>query len=158
MQVFLPPTSIHNLNKKYTIFLAGSIDMGTATHWQNSIIEKLHTFDITILNPRREQWDSSIAHISEHPEFKAQVEWELTGLENADLIVMYFDKDSKSPISLFELGLFAKSQKIIVYCPLGFWRKGNVDIVCERYGIPHFDNEDQFFTAIQNRLTKETAL
>ena len=36
---------------------------------------------------------------------------------------------------MLELGLFANSGKLIVCCPDGFWRKGNVDIVCERYRI-----------------------
>ena len=49
--------------------------------------------------------------------------------------MMYFDPSTKSPISLLELGLFARTGKTIVVCPDGFWRKGNVDIVCERYGV-----------------------
>jgi hypothetical protein len=53
---------------------------------------------------------------------------------------MYFDPNTKSPISLLELGLFAQSKKLIVCCPRGFWRKGNVDITCDRYGIPFFDD------------------
>jgi hypothetical protein len=38
-------------------------------------------------------------------------------------------------ITLFELGLFARSGKLVVCCPDGFWRKGNVDVVCKRYGV-----------------------
>ena len=48
---------------------------------------------------------------------------------------MYFDPKTKSPISLLELGLFAKSGKLVVCCPDGFWKKGNVDIVCQRYKV-----------------------
>jgi hypothetical protein len=51
------------------------------------------------------------------------------------MIIMYFDTSTKAPISLLELGLFAKSGKLVVCCPDGFWRKGNVDIVCEHYGV-----------------------
>ncbi|MEM2159444.1 MAG: nucleoside 2-deoxyribosyltransferase domain-containing protein [Candidatus Nitrosotenuis sp.] len=40
-------------------------------------------------------------------EFRAQVEWELAGLERADLILMYLQLDTLSPISPLELGLFA---------------------------------------------------
>jgi hypothetical protein len=32
--------------------------------------------------------------------------------------------------------LFARSGKLLVCCPEGFWRKGNVEIVCARYGVP----------------------
>jgi hypothetical protein len=57
-------------------------------------------------------------------------------LDSSDIIVMYFDPNTKSPISLLELGLYAASGKLIVCCPEGFWRKGNVDIVCQRYKVP----------------------
>lgn len=71
-----------------------------------------------------------------NPQFKEQVVWELSALELADIVVFYFDPKTMSPISLLELGLFARTQKkVICVCPEGFWRKGNVDIVCERYGV-----------------------
>jgi hypothetical protein len=44
-----------------------------------------------------------------------------------------------------ELGLFAHSGKIRVICPSGFWRKGNVDIVCQYYNIPLYENFDDLF-------------
>ena len=53
---------------------------------------------------------------------------------------MYFDPKTKSPISLLELGLFSRSDKLMVICPDGFWRKGNVDIVCEKYNIKNVLN------------------
>jgi hypothetical protein len=61
-------------------------------------------------------------------------------LEKADKIIMYFDPKTKSPISLLELGLFSRSDKLMVICPDGFWRKGNVDIVCEKYNIKNVLN------------------
>ncbi len=57
---------------------------------------------------------------------------------------MYFDPNTKSPISLLELGLYAASDKLTVCCPEGFWRKGNVDIVCERYGVEQVDTIEEF--------------
>jgi len=60
------------------------------------------------------------------------VEWELSAQEAADL--MYFAPDTRAPITLLELGLFAK-KRLFVCCPDGYWRKGNVDVVCRRYGI-----------------------
>jgi hypothetical protein len=56
---------------------------------------------------------------------------------------MYFCPDSKSPISLLELGLF-KDKSIFVVCPAGFYRNGNVDIVCDRYDIPVFGDMESF--------------
>lgn len=37
---------------------------------------------------------------------------------------------------LLELGLFAKSGKLLVCCPEGYWRRGNVEVICARYQIP----------------------
>jgi hypothetical protein len=61
-------------------------------------------------------------------------------LEQADIILIYFKAGSQSPISLLELGLYARSGKLSVVCEEGFWRKGNVDIVCDRYAIPMFES------------------
>lgn len=56
---------------------------------------------------------------------------------------MYFDPKTKSPISLLELGLFARTGKLIVVCPKGFWRKGNVDIVCKRYEVKQVETIEE---------------
>ncbi|WP_394749022.1 nucleoside 2-deoxyribosyltransferase domain-containing protein [Spongiimicrobium salis] len=134
MTVITPPEKfeIHN---QYSVFLAGSIESDTAEPWQNLVIEALVDMDVMVLNPRRASWDSNWKQDINNPKFKEQVSWELKALEEVQRIVMYFDPSTKSPISLLELGLFAQSGKMLVCCPEGFWRKGNVDIVCERYHI-----------------------
>jgi hypothetical protein len=71
-----------------------------------------------------------------NPPFREQVEWELEGLERATVVAMYFAPGTRSPVTLLELGLFARSGKLLVCCPEGFWRKGNVEVVCARYGVP----------------------
>ena len=76
--------------------------------------------DIVIFNPRRDDWDSSWSQNKINPKFREQVEWELAALEKTNLIAMYFEPDTKSPVSLLELGLFARSGKMIVCCPEGF--------------------------------------
>jgi hypothetical protein len=88
------------------------------------------------------------------PNFREQVEWELTALEKADLIAMYFDPATKSPVSLLELGLFARTGKMIVCCPEGFWRKANVDIVCENYGVKQVESLDDL-TDLVIRIANE---
>lgn len=65
---------------------------------------------------------------------------------------MYFDPNTKSPISLLELGLHAREQKLIVLCPEGFWRKGNVDVVCEYYGINQVDTFDELIEFLRNHI------
>lgn len=37
--------------------------------------------------------------------------------------------------------------------PEGFWRKGNVDIVCDRYNIPLFVNLNDSINHMKNQLT-----
>lgn len=118
------------------VFLAGSIEIGKADNWQSRLTDSLKDRSGLILNPRRDDWDSCWVQNIENPQFREQVEWELRAMEDATHIVMYFDPTTKSPISLLELGLHANSGKLTVCCPEGFWRKGNVDIVCKRYGVP----------------------
>lgn len=127
------------------VFLAGSIEMGTAVNWQEQLTELLANYRGTILNPRRDAWDSSWVQDIKNPQFKEQVDWELDALRTSDHILMYFDPETKSPITLLELGLSARSGKLFVACPPGFWRRGNVQIVCQRMGIPLFEDWDSLF-------------
>lgn len=89
-----------------------------------------------IFNPRRDIFDATLVQSIHTPLFKEQVDWELNAQEEADLIFMYFAPDTKCPITLLELGLFAKSGKLSVCCPHDFWRRGNVEIICDRFSIP----------------------
>lgn len=134
------------------IFLAGSIEMGKAEDWQAALVEQLSDLDVTFLNPRRPTWDSSWKQSIDNPVFAEQVNWELDALEHADVIAMYFAPGTQSPISLLELGLFATSGKLIVCCPEGFWRKGNVDIVCQRGGIPQVADLEALGNALRERI------
>jgi hypothetical protein len=123
-----------------SIFLAGSIEMGIAEKWQDRIVRELSGLPAVLFNPRRESWDISWKQGLDNPKFVEQVNWELDALDEADIILVYIDPNTKSPITLMELGIHAKSNKMIVCCPEGFWRKGNVDIVCQRYNIPCVEN------------------
>lgn len=131
------------------VFLAGSIEMGVAEKWQEKVIAALSDKRIRFLNPRREDWDSSWKQDIDNDNFVEQVTWELTSLEMSHIIIMYFDPNTKSPISLLELGLHAKEQKLVVLCPEGFWRKGNVDVVCEYYNINQVDTFDELIEFIR---------
>lgn len=115
------------------IFLAGSIEQGTAEEWQNHVIQSFTDLSCTIYNPRRAQWDASWVQSIANPQFKEQVIWELTAIDNVDLVLFYFDPNTKAPISLLELGRVSQhtNKEVFVCCPEPFYRKGNVDIVCE---------------------------
>lgn len=130
-----PPAPLPPTFTQPSVFLAGSIDQGRAAPWQQTVADALAACAVTILNPRRDDWDASWEQRMDHPQFVAQVTWELDAQERADLIAMYFAPDSYAPITLLELGLFAASGRLLVCCPPGYWRKGNVDLICARYGI-----------------------
>jgi Nucleoside 2-deoxyribosyltransferase like len=146
-----PPAPL-GLRHGSVVFLAGSIEMGAAEDWQAEFASLLADEDVTILNPRRDDWDSSWEQSVTNPTFRQQVEWELSGLDRADIIVMYLDPATKSPVSLLELGLHARGGKLVVCCPDGFWRKGNVDVVCERYGIARVESLPDLVERVRSRL------
>jgi hypothetical protein len=120
-----------------SVFLGGSIEMGKAEMWQNKVADRFDKLDWLVFNPRRDEWDPSWEQKVTNQQFSEQVNWELDALVTAEYILMYFQPGTMSPVSLLELGLF--HNKCVVVCPEGFWRKGNVDITCEKFGIPQRD-------------------
>lgn len=136
------------------VFLAGSIDMGGTQDWQAQLARELADEGVVLLNPRREDWNPAWKPVAEEPEFRRQVEWELTALQRADVIAMYLAPGSQAPVSLLELGLHAGSGKVLLACPDGFWRKGNVDIVAQRYGIPRYGSLPALAQAVRERLAE----
>ena len=152
MIVSKPPKYIHT--NTFSVFLAGSIEMGKAEDWQKKFADQFKKHEITLYNPRRDDWDSSWKQSINNPQFCEQVNWELDHLEKANLIVVYFAGKTQSPITLLELGLWASKapHKVIVYCPDNFWRKGNVDIVCERYGVRQSKNFNELVQETKKEL------
>lgn len=152
VNIIKPPQQITKEPKPHfkKVFLAGTIEMGKSEDWQTKVTECLINSAYVILNPRRDEWDASWEQKITNPQFYQQVNWELNALDKADYIIMNLLPESKSPISLLELGLYANSGKLLVCCPDGFWRKGNVEIVCEKFNIPMYENmqkllRDNFF-------------
>lgn len=141
-----------------SIFLAGSIEMGEADDWQTKLTDHLKKNhddkDILIYNPRRGDWNSSWKQEISDPKFFEQVTWELDNIDSCDIAIVYFDKETKSPITLLELGKIAEMGKnCIVCCPEGFWRKGNVDIVCSRKNIPVVNSLEELCEALDKELS-----
>lgn len=157
LKIFKPPFRIGSGKRTLKIFLAGSIEMGTADDWQSKAtkaLEKILNRDIEVFNPRRDEWDATWRQDYESPEFSQQVNWELNAMKKADKIILHFEPNTLSPISLLELGLYATSGKLIVSCPKDFYRSGNVHIVCDRFNIPLYENIDDLLNGIiiQNNL------
>lgn len=153
-RVIEPPAPLDFDDSEPTVFLAGSIEMGGAEDWQQSFCEALSDLEVVALNPRRKSWDSSWRQAIDEPQFREQVEWELEGQERARVIALYFAPSTRSPISLLELGLFARTGKLVVCCPEGFWRKGNVDVVCARYGVARATDLADLTSQVRMRLVQ----
>ncbi|WP_293307936.1 nucleoside 2-deoxyribosyltransferase domain-containing protein [Pedobacter sp. UBA5917] len=156
MKMILPPQVITPSN--VSVFLAGTIDMGNSVNWQQKFIDQanIETMldNVIVFNPRRASWDHSWTQSIDNVQFSEQVNWELDAMENADVILLFLEGNSKSPISMMELGLFADSGKLMVCCGDGFWRKGNVDIVCKRKGIEQYHTLDELSAAVIKKLKK----
>src|SRR5260370_27949679 len=152
-RVLKPPAPLELASEMRTVFLAGSIEGGLAEPWQAAVEKALRDEDVLILNPRRDAWDDTWEQSIHHEQFRGQVEWELEAQERANLIAMYFAPATKAPITLLELGLFARHEKIVVCCPDGYWRKGNVEVVCDRYNIPLVHDLNALCADVWRRLT-----
>lgn len=135
-----------------TVFLAGTIDMGSSIDWQaqaDSLFSAAGSGRYMLFNPRQEHWDAS-----RPGEMDYQVNWELEHLEEADHIIMNFLPDSRSPITLLELGLHARSGKLLVICPEEFYRYDNVRITCGKYGVKMFSSLEEAVGHICGKSTK----
>ncbi len=154
-KIIKPPT-IYSAVERTTIFLAGSIEMGSAYPWQDEFAKKFN-WNYLFYNPRRDDWDSSWKQDPNEPKFYEQVAWEMKYIEASDIVVFNFVPDTKSPITLLELGLVLGTREhkakrsVFVCCPDGFWRKGNVEMVCRKYGVQIFNNLDSVKQAIISR-------
>lgn len=152
--VVTSPAPLPARHDRPRVFLGGSIDMGSAPDWQADMIKALATQRIVILNPRGADWDKAWRPDADDPHFREQVKWELGALDSADVIVLYLSPGSQSPISLLEMGLHARSGKLIVYCPNGYWRKGNVDITAAKYDVEQVGSIESLIAATKARITR----
>lgn len=138
------------------LFLAGSIEMGKAEDWQTKVIKALDNPDTVIFNPRRKDWDSSWEQSINNEKFREQVNWEMDGLDQSQFILFYFDPATMSPISLLELGYCSaiSGEGLTVCCPKGFWRRGNVEILCYRKDITLFESLDEAIEHLKKQIEK----
>lgn len=157
-QIVKPPAPLPPEGPPSSVFLAGSIEMGSAEDWQTQVERALSDLDVLILNPRRDAWDASWVQSIDNPVFREQVEWELAGLERASVVAMYFAPGTKAPVTLLELGLCARSGRLVVCAPEGYWRRGNVEVVCRRYGVPLLANLAELVAEVRKRLGAEPGI
>ena len=115
-----------------SVFLAGGIT--NCKDWQKTVIEVLKDDNITIYNPRQDNFDVHNPGAAYN-----QILWEYTRLEQMDIFSMYFcDDNSDQPICMYELGRnIVRMQnrfptdwekRIIISVESGYKRKNDVII------------------------------
>lgn len=117
-----------------SLFLAGSIEQGTARDWQQKVIDRISdTEDLLVFNPRRTEWDATWDQSPSNPKLVEQIQWELNNICHADFVFFFFQAGTKSPISLLELGmtLGAGDSYMVIVCEPGFYREANVIETCK---------------------------
>lgn len=151
--IIVTPDEINNIDANKigakSVFLAGTIDNGDSLNWQDKVITEIINLgvkNLEVYNPRREHW-------SENPtidEIENQIKWEQNHLDKANVIAMVLLDDSKSPVSLLELGLYANTNKLIVFCTPKFYRWDNIRLTCKKYNIELV--QDLHPTIIANKI------
>jgi hypothetical protein len=157
MKVIYAPLRIRGILPPPTVFLAGSIDLGTARDWQKEFEREFEHFPCTIYNPRRPDWDSSWKQTSTDPKFSEQVNWELDFINAATNVFMFIGAESKAPISLLEFGIIASSRpkKLTICVEEGFYRRGNIEVVCERHDITLYSDFKQAVEKLKLKMVGE---
>ncbi|KAJ8523192.1 hypothetical protein ONZ45_g290 [Pleurotus djamor] len=155
-QIARPPTPFTIQGK--SIFLAGSMTPDWQSKLTALLFSRMPDKPLTVLNPRRDDWDSSWKESISFAPFREQVEWELSAQEAASVIAFYFSPETEAPVSLLELGLNAGSGKVVVYCPEGYWKKGNVEVVCARNEIKLFEDIEDFEAEVVRRLQANSVI
>ena len=136
-----------------SVFLAGSIE-GGPNPWQVRITQQLAHCDVTIFDPRRDDWDSTWIQRKSDDRFQHQIEWELAHQERADLVAVYLHPGTEAPVSLLETGLATSHRKAIVCCPDGFWRKKTVKAFCELKEVPLVESLDELAGKVMEMLER----
>ncbi|EXF74430.1 hypothetical protein CFIO01_01908 [Colletotrichum fioriniae PJ7] len=148
-RIIHPLTREKTIHEK-TIFLAGTT---SKRNWRKDLADSLSHLPVVIFDPFRPDWDSTWKEDISDERFSNQVKWELDMQERADIIVVYFEPETEGHISLLELGLCARSGgKVIVACPEGYKKRGNVQVVCSRYEIPFVESYEELVVKLIQKL------
>jgi len=146
------PNDFDILAGRKSVFLGGAIDQGAAADWQSKVAKALKDLDVVVLNPRRDDWDESWEQSADDPEFRKQVDWELKAQEACGLCLYVLLKDSKGPVTMLEIGLFAPRKDVALCVEEGFHRRGNLEIVAEKYSVPIYRKLDDLIADLRKSL------
>lgn len=73
-------------------------------------------------------------------------------MEDATVIAVFFSAVSLAPITMLELGLFARTGKVVVACQKGYPKRGNVQVVCKRFDIPFLETLEDLQATVETKL------
>jgi hypothetical protein len=128
MKTITAPKKYKNKIGIPSLFLGGGIS--SCKLWQDKLIQEMTDYNVTIYNPRRNNFDINNPKVSEE-----QIKWEHKYLHEANILVFYFAQETLCPITLFELGAALErniyvtiKQDIIVYCEPEYSRKFDVEL------------------------------
>lgn len=163
MQIIRPTDSEHDVQPGLAVFLAGTIDDGAAKPWAHQVAAAFAGQPINFFDPRRDDWDVTTEKRAHNPAFRRQVEWELSHLEGCDIPFFNFVGGSLSPVTMAELGytLASRGHAIVprtmpvVVCPDDFWRKGNIELLCERHDVAVYDDLAAGLEALHQAIAAE---
>ncbi|KAJ2988579.1 hypothetical protein NUW58_g3895 [Xylaria curta] len=137
-----------------SVFLAGTTTAVGNVDWREKLSASLSEHPITIFNPNRPDWDSTWREDITFDPYREQVLWELDKQLKADLVVIYFHPATVAPISLLEFGLSAQIPgKVIAIAPKGYAKRGNVQIVCQKFGVEFLEDIDNLSESIIKKLS-----
>lgn len=91
------------------VFLAGSIS--NARDWQTEFVRMCRGTlpdSINLINPRRDNFSMDDPTVE-----REQISWEYNALEHSDVIIFWFSAETVAPITLFELGCYLNTDKVI---------------------------------------------
>lgn len=145
-----------NKDKCPMVFLAGSSNVGTSPDWQKETAAGLRHLAVAVYNPRCDSFDMDLVQDISCPGFLHQVTWELDNLKKVDIIAVYLRPDTEklSPFTLLQIGLYAASGKLIIYCPEGYRSRGNIQIICDQYKIPLLDTRDELVMKVEAAIAR----
>lgn len=130
----------HSRPYRNKLFLAGTIESGTARDWQRSVAEDILSREgVTIYNPRRPAWAGEQRTLS-CSLFCEQVLWEQRMLKLSSHVFFNFEPNSISLITMGEFYQCLELKKImVVCCPKEYRGSGNVILMCALYNVPVYE-------------------
>ncbi len=104
------------------LFLGGGIT--NCPDWQKEMVHKLSGTNLTLLNPRRAEFDVKNPNIAVE-----QIEWEHRHLTRSDAILFWFPSETLCPIVLYELGAWNfRPKKLFIGVHPQYQRKLDVEV------------------------------